>query len=508
MRKVIVNYAAILLGLLVFSTFHVYAQPVLQVKPESVDFGEVEPYSTTIATEQITISNCGTSDSVLCWGIRANDTWLTIEGETKGEINLPNGDPKYVTATVGACGLCVDEVGIYEGSFTVFQYNFNGVDCTGAEDPDADTIDITATMTISEYNILEVNTGDPDNPDELNFGTVSSELTFDIKNTGEGEMEWEAQVSEGADWLTIEGGTSVNGTAIGGSSDTVTLKVDRSKVEGCVSAYSTTVQVTSTNATPDQATVSVTMERVIEPPQPSSPTPADGSIDQSLYITLKWQEGSSQGDVGGIVYSDVYFSTNQTSVESDSPSVLVCSDLEVPYCDPSMGGGQLESDTTYYWRVKAVDECENNTVYGGTWSFTTGLAEDPCLVSTVLRLDDTEVNILREFRDGALTRNFKGERYINLYYSSQAIEALLILLFNPELRVCMNRMVKESIPAIQALLMGKTAIIDFETIEEMEMFLEEFEKEASPNLKKTIDTIRRDIKTSDLFEEFGFSVVE
>ena len=72
----------------------------------------------------------------------------------------------------------------------------------------------------------------------------------------------------------------------------------------------------------------------------------------------------------------------------------------------------------------------------------------------------------------------------------------------------MNRMVKESIPAIQALLMGKTAIIDFETIEEMEMFLEEFEKEASPNLKKTIDTIRRDIKTNDLFEEFGFSVVE
>lgn len=497
MRKVIVNYAAFLLGFLIFSAFHVYAQPVLQVKPESIDFGEVEPYSTTESTEQITISNCG--DDVLCWGLIADDNWLTVE-DGSGMIDLTSGK-RYDEASVNACGLCVDEVGIYEGSFTAFQYNYNGVECTAAKIEGSDIV-ITATMTISEYNILEIV------PDELNFGTVSDELTFDITNTGEGEMEWEAQVSEGADWLMIEGGTCVNGTAVGGSSDTITLKVDRSKVEGCVSEYSTTVKVTSTNATPDQATISVTMERVIEPPQPSSPTPADGSTDQSLYDTLKWQEGSSQGNVGGIVYFDVYFSTNQTSVESDSPSVLVCSDLEVPYCDPSMGGGQLEPDTTYYWRVKAVDECENNTVYGDTWSFTTGPAENPCLVSTALQLDNNEVNTLRGFRDEVLAKNLKGERYVNLYYSPQAIEALFILFFNPELKVCMNKMVKKSIPAIQSLLKGEKALVDFEIIEEIEVFLEEFEKEASLNLRKIIDTIRRDIKTGDLFEEFGFSILE
>ena len=497
MRKVIVNYAAMLLGLLVFSTFHVYAQPVLQVKPESIDFGEVEPYSTTESTEQITISNCG--DDVLCWGLIADDNWLTVE-DGSGMIDLTSGK-RYYDASVNACGLCVDEVGIYEGSFTAFQYNYNGVECTAAKIEGTDIV-ITATMTISEYNILEIV------PDELNFGEVLDELTIDITNTGEGEMEWEAQVSEGADWLTIEGGTSANGIAIGGSSDTVTLTVDRSKVEGCVNEHSTTVKVTSTNATPDQVTVSVTMEKVIEPPLPSSPAPADGSTDQSLYSTLKWQEGSSQGDVGGIVYSDVYFSTNQASVESDSPSVLVCSDLEVPYCDPSMGGGKLEPDTTYYWRVKAVDKCENNTVYSDTWSFTIGPAENPCLVSAALQLDNNEVNTLRGFRDEVLTKNLKGERYVNLYYSPQAIEALFILFFNPELKVCMNKVVKESIPAIQSLLKGEKALVDFEIIEEIEVFLEEFEKEASPNLRKIIDTIRRDIKKGDLFEEFGFSILE
>ncbi len=160
-------------------------------------------------------------------------------------------------------------------------------------------------MTISEFNTMDVD------PDILNFGAVSDELTFDIRNTGAGDMEWEAQVSEGIDWLTIEGGISTSGTVTTGGSDTVTLEVDRSKVSGCVDVHSTTVKVTSTNATPNEAIVSVNMQKVIEPPLPSSPTPTNASTDQSLYTTLKWQEGASQEDVGGIVYFDVYFSSNQ-----------------------------------------------------------------------------------------------------------------------------------------------------------------------------------------------------
>lgn len=497
MKKIIFNQIMVFLGFLVFSASLVYAGPVLQVKPESVDFGEVEPYSTTESGKQITISNCG--DDVLCWGLTSNDSWLTVV-DGFGMIDLTLGD-RYFEAKVSACGLCVGEIGIYEGSFTAFQYNYNGIDCTTAK-IEGTEIDITATMTISEFNTMDVD------PDILDFGAVSDELTFDIKNTGAGDMEWEVQVSEGIDWLAIESGTSTSGTVTTGGSDTVTLEVDRSKVSGCVDVHSTTVKVTSANATPNEAIVSVNMQKVIEPPFPSSPTPTNGSTDQSLYTTLKWQEGASQEDVGGIVYFDVYFSTNQDLVESDSPSVLLCSDLEITYCDPSNGGGQLEPDTTYYWKVKAVDECESNTVDGGIWSLTTGLAGNTCLVSTVLQLDDGEVDILRGFRDRVLTNNLKGERYVNLYYSPQAIEALLILLFNPELRICMNGMVKEFVPAIQSLLKGETALIDSVAVEDMVLLLEEFEKEASPVLKKTINTIKKNIATGDLCQSLGFSVIE
>lgn len=514
MKKIFFNHAVVLLGFLVFSTSLVSAQPALLVTPEEVDFGEVEAYSPTITTKEIVISNCG--DGILCWGVTANDYWLTVEGDTSGEIDLPNGDDKYYQESLGACGLCVGKVeegeivGIYEGTFTIYQYDY---DYSASPDPACttnviDSVTIAATMTISEFNILEV---DPDNPSELDFGKVTEELTFDIKNAGEGNMEWEVLVPEGIDWLTVEGGTGASGTIDSGRKKSVTVRVDRTKVEGCVDEYGAVIKVTSTNATPDETTVNVIMEKAIEPPQPSSPSPTDGSTDQLLYSSLKWQEGASGGDVGGIVYFDVYFSTSQELVDSESPSVLVCDDLAAPYCDPSKGSGLLDANTTYYWKIKAVDECEGGVPsYGGPWSFTTGSAavEPTCPVSLLLPLNDSEVTLLRRFRDEVLVGNLTGERYVDLYYSPHAFEALLILLFNPELRMCADKIVRESLPAIQSLLRGETALIDSEIRADLELFLEELEKDASPDLKKTIKIIRKDITTEDIFSDLKLFIVQ
>lgn len=505
----------VLLCLLLFSTYPLYADPVLQVTPESLDFGEVEPYAITITTKQITIANCGDGDSVLCWGVKADDSgWLSVEGDTCGEINLPNGDNKYVQESLGACGLCVvelledeDIIGTHTGEFYVYQYKYEDESCTTEKDDSLETnpIIVNVTMTISEFNKLEVN------PDELDFGEVVCEDTFEILNTGEGEMEWEAVVSEGADWLTINDGTIASGTNVSGGSSEIAVKVDRSKVEGCADEYNTSIKVTSTNASPSEASVSIIMEKLRETPSPSSPTPDDDSTEQSLYTTLEWWEGSVE-DVGGIVYFDVYFSTNQALVDSCSPSVLVCNDLEVPYCDPSKGGGPLEAHTTYYWKVKAIDSCQGGEPYPGdtsdTWSFTTGSEPGPCLASVALQLNEEVLNLLRGFRDEVLVRSLDGERYINLYYSPHAIEALLILLFNPELRMCANRIVKESLPAIQSLLRGERALIDSEIIADIELFLEGFGEDASPGLKRTISIIKEDMATGDLFKSFGFSVVQ
>ncbi len=129
-------------------------------------------------------------------------------------------------------------------------------------------------------------------------------------------------------------------------------------------------------------------------------------------------------------------------------------------------------------------------------------------MSLLLPLNDNKITTLRKFRDEVLTGSFSGEKYVDLYYSHHAIEMLLILLFNPELRMCAHGLLEESLPAIQSLLRGETATVAPEIIEDMENFLEEFGKEASPELRKVISGVRKNIMTGDLLEDLGFFAVQ
>ncbi len=354
MRKLIAGQLMLLVVILLLSTSLVYGQITqgkLQVTPDTIDFGEVEAYSTATATAAIIISNCGDGDSALCWRMESGDSWIGYVGtESKGEIVLPD-EVRFVNFTVGACGLCVaadqenyeDITGVYEGTFVISQYLYDESDTDEPcqwESSAIDSATIMATMTISEYNILEVD------KDEIDFGEDVENTTLDITNAGEGTMEWEAVVSADSSWLTIDGGSGANGKTISGDTDTLTVSVDRSMVEGCADEYLGFIKITSENATPAEEVAYVTMNKKLEAPQPASPTPLDGATDQSLYATLAWQEAESGEDVGGIVRSDVYFSTNQTLVDDENPSVLVCDDIEVGYCDPNKGGGTLDANTT------------------------------------------------------------------------------------------------------------------------------------------------------------------
>jgi len=186
--------AATLLIVLLFVS-SIYAQPQIQVIPETVDFGEVEPYSPKIKVQKRTISNCG--DGVLCWGVVADDDWLSVEGSAAGMIDLTAGDQRYVQVSLGACGLCIvpqlknegrDPVGIHAGTFIVQQYAYD--ELTQSCDPllVLDQLEVNTTMTIAEYNILRVE------PNELDFGSLVDEETFLVKNNGQGEMAGKAAV--------------------------------------------------------------------------------------------------------------------------------------------------------------------------------------------------------------------------------------------------------------------------------------------------------------------------
>jgi hypothetical protein len=513
--EVITKYfhqGSVVLVFLVLSISLVYAQPQLQVIPETIDFGEVEPYSPQVEVEGITISNCG--DGILCWGVEADDDWLSVEGTSMGVINLPAGDQKYVQVSLGACGLCIvpqlqsegkDPVGIHAGKFLVKQYAYDALTETCDPLVVLDQQEINTAMTISEYNMLRVE------PNELDFGALLDEYTFLIKNNGQGEMSWQATLPVSVDWFTIDGDTTASGTIVSGGSETIKVRIDRSRQEGCAENYSASIRVTSPNASPSESAVTVTMQRDLQSPQPSYPTPAGGTIGQSLYSTLKWWEAESQENVGGIVHAGVYFSADRSLVENESFSVLICDNLTVPYCDPNRGGSQLSPNTTYYWKVRAVDECTGDPpVYSDIWSFTTTAAVPgvPCFTSLALPLNNSEMDTLRRLRDEVLAASPEGKRLINIYYSPHAVEALVMAFFNPELRIRAYSLVKELFPVLQSTLRGEPAQVSTSTVIHGDQLLSLFAREASPGLKKVIEAVREGLVSGLLLETCGFHGVK
>jgi len=245
-----------------------------------------------------------------------------------------------------------------------------------------------------------------------------------------------------------------------------------------------------------------------QPPNPSYPTPEDGASDQSLFATLAWWESESRERVEGIIRQSVYFSPDPAQVEKESFSALVCDNLRVPYCDPNRGSGQLSPDTTYYWKVRVVDEYSQDTpVYSDIWSFTTAAASPPfpCFTSLALPLTGADMGALRRVRDEVLAATPEGRELIDLYYSPHAVEALVISFFNPRARVAAYSLVKEALPVMQSRLRGERAVIESGTRAHADAMLALFEREASPEFKKIIEGLREDLLHGSLIVKLGFS---
>ncbi len=96
------------------------------------------------------------------------------------------------------------------------------------------------------------------------------------------------------------------------------------------------------------------------PAQPSTPNPADNSIDQLIVVDLSWVCSDPDGDP--LTY-DVFFST------VDPPTSVIQGQSGTSY-DPD----DLEYNQLYYWSIVALDG--QDTTEGEIWSFTT-IANQP-----------------------------------------------------------------------------------------------------------------------------------
>jgi len=94
-----------------------------------------------------------------------------------------------------------------------------------------------------------------------------------------------------------------------------------------------------------------------DPPNtPNNPDPGDGETDVSIDKILRWVGGDPDGDK---TYYDVYF-------EAENPNPELVSENQT---SRTYNPGQLDYETTYYWKIVAEDEFEEITE-GPIWSFT------------------------------------------------------------------------------------------------------------------------------------------
>ena len=141
------------------------------------------------------------------------------------------------------------------------------------------------------------------------------------------------------------------------------------------------------------------------PKTPAEPSPADGANGILLNQALSWA-----GDESDSVEYNIYFGTDYAELELVSEG-----QAETTYVPT------LSLDTTYCWRVEAINE-HSIMSSGGIWGFTTegATSASPCFIATAAYGTPMteEIQVLREFRDGYLMTNMLGQAFVDFYYST------------------------------------------------------------------------------------------
>jgi len=96
------------------------------------------------------------------------------------------------------------------------------------------------------------------------------------------------------------------------------------------------------------------------PAKAANPSPADTATNVPVWTELDWSAAS------GTDTYDVYFGTNLTSVTNATTASAEFKDNVV---EASFDPGDLECQTTYYWRIDSASNVATTT--GDVWSFST-----------------------------------------------------------------------------------------------------------------------------------------
>jgi hypothetical protein len=427
--------------------------PILEVDVTVLDFGESDTSKTFVVT------NGG--EGTLEWSLSEAEDWLSTD-IASGMLETGLSE----TVTVEVDRTLSGGPGLITGLITV-----SALDMT-------ETVDVS--MVVPEEPMLMVN------PLSLNFGAEEVVKQLSIANSGWSTLEWTAGTE--AEWIGLD---LASGSTEPGMVDVVSVNVDRSVVEGL--GDSSDVLAISSNG--GDSSVPIEMTKQNHPPEvPNSSQPPDGSTNQSLYTTLSCQGNDVDSEDGDELTYDIYFSTQEMLVNLQDRSVLVCSDMQVCYCDP--GTGNVGNDTTYYWKVVAKDSYGEETP-SAVWSFSTEASVNFACPAATLGLGSNHYTSLRRLRDEILIHDRVGRDYIATYYR-HAWELFILFLFQPELRT-EGRILAEHLYSVsESLLENGEASLKPKLLKRIISFLTKISEYTTPELQAAIRDIKADLKQNRL----------
>jgi hypothetical protein len=225
----------------------------LSFTPKTLDYGSTETQKT------MTISNIG--EGTLNWNATNKEAWLTIT-PASGSVNA--GQSATVTVSVSKTDL---PPGSYSDTISLTSNGGNG--------------SVPVTMAIPQLSILTT---------FLSYGTIDTQKTFMLSNTGGGVLTWNASVKEA--WLSID---PSSGTVDAGKSTTITVTVSRTDL--LPNSYTDKVVVTSDGGN-DSVTIIMGVAGLVFTPTSLAFTATETQktmiISNSGPGTLVWQASDNQ----------------------------------------------------------------------------------------------------------------------------------------------------------------------------------------------------------------------
>jgi hypothetical protein len=129
-------------------------------------------------------------------------------------------------------------------------------------------------------------------------------------------------------------------------------------------------------------------------------------------------------------------------------------------------------------------------------------------VYTLMRNEEEEtIPLLRAFRDKILSSHRQLNSYVNLLYKNSD-ELAILFLENQFLTVKAKELINELLPRIRNALKEKKLIISGDEAESIAFFLEEFETEASPRLKRAIRKAKSFLREGRTSKQLGPITIE